>query len=1290
MSTWVPIGPDFVFAPRDANFSRLSRRNENGRQTLVQSAAVDPTDPGTIYTVEAPTSGGNSAFRTTDGGTSWTPIVDGLQQTDPANVNASSIAINPLVTGYVYLGTYSGRVYTSPGTAGNSWNPTFANTGSGVFKLVVDPRTASNPSTSTVYAACNNGVWRSADGGATFAQVLSGNLSDFAAWFPTNPRSRARADFYAGIENTGILHAIDPTSPSSWTNLTSTATSNLPSVGSFDGMRIDICRLAPRPYVWFFQNGATASLYTAEESTSTWMAIPMTSPPQPSYVGWFTNQPEFPSLYDDLFAVAPNSPGNGSQDVLFFGSIGLSRSVDSGRTWVGTGDDLHGDYHSLAFFPDPPLDATIPFTYIGSDGGLGVSNSIADPTVTLPAPASDHDNTAQYNFNSPVVQNYSHGKQSSAIYQYNCDPTIAALGYIVCQDTGIAAGDGALTWRGIQDADVRFVAVARGSNGVKVWNELGSPFHMYLHTDQGGYAPLWANVTLNGSLVNGTSNFVADANGNCLAGIRVEFPGTTIQLAIAIGTATVTPASMANIVKGSVLQIDASLATSEIVTVTSVTSTTFTATFTNAHSAGATVSIIYQALARVDQSAHAVTISQDFGLNNVNIIAASPNNVNIAAFATTDQRLFLSTNAATATPTWTEITNDKPTGSEIASIVIDRVNNTFVLFGSSIVKGGGEFETVSPLFLIAANSWNQTICNNLPDSSGFSYGKLVADPLQSNVMYAGNGARVYQLTAFEGAGSTTDWIDISNGLPGQWIYDLWAGSIGTAGESKALLRAAVPTRGMWEIDITAGATDPALALYMRDNLLDLGRLSRSPDGVPNPYKPSDPGSTLYHYQCADIKLDAQQQATMNGQTITFFQTDPEGGQPLSHVLFDQLNDNSEHLPSADQANVHVQVRNRGLSTANGVWVWAVYSNAGAGLPALNKSASSGNNFNFWSQFSISGINPALPADSPWKSIGNPVRLDGISPSQPKIASWRWTVPTLGSGDPGHYCVAAFVQQASSQIHQTSFNLDDVTPVDKQIGQKNLHVGPALPSNPGGRPGGGGGGGAPGSGRPMLEYIEFHNPTKTLSTSTLVINLQGLPKELVISFVLTPLKTAKPLPGSITGVISSTGKPGTIGPGCDHHDKDGKHCPHHGDGGDDDHHHHCECTPCPLCQLLKCKGCHHHPNPPTSCPCTQFFSQFTPVIYTASPSSLVSISGVQIAGYGSVAAYFSVTNAGKLAEGSQYRFNIQQHVGDMLVGGSTYVVRIAGKAPFEPFELDDTDELGIQPTMPVWIQEHRKH
>jgi hypothetical protein len=214
-----------------------------------------------------------------------------------------------------------------------------------------------------------------------------------------------------------------------------------------------------------------------------------------------------------------------------------------------------------------------------------------------------------------------------------------------------------------------------------------------------------SNVTLpGGTSTNGTSNFVVDGNRNCLTSIQGQYPATTIPLPILVGTQTVTPASIVNIVISSTLQVDASLGTAENVTVTSVTLTTFTANFSNAHVAGATMSIIYQVLTRVDQSANTVIVSQDFSLNNVNVVAASPNNAAITAFATTNQRLFLSTNTTATTPTWSKITISKPARLQIASIAINKDNNTFVLFSTSVITGGGEFETTSPLFLISTNS----------------------------------------------------------------------------------------------------------------------------------------------------------------------------------------------------------------------------------------------------------------------------------------------------------------------------------------------------------------------------------------------------------------------------------------------------------------------------------------------------------------------------------------------------------------------------------------------------------
>ena len=135
---WLPIGPDFVFAPRNPDFRRLSLRNENGRQGLPNSIAIDPTDSNTIYITERPTSGGSSAFRTRNGGFSWTPIADELQIA-ASGVDPSCVAVNPSHPETIYLGTYSDRaVYVSSnrGQPG-SWSARHF-VGGAVRKLIVD------------------------------------------------------------------------------------------------------------------------------------------------------------------------------------------------------------------------------------------------------------------------------------------------------------------------------------------------------------------------------------------------------------------------------------------------------------------------------------------------------------------------------------------------------------------------------------------------------------------------------------------------------------------------------------------------------------------------------------------------------------------------------------------------------------------------------------------------------------------------------------------------------------------------------------------------------------------------------------------------------------------------------------------------------------------------------------------------------------------------------------------------------------------------------------------------
>ncbi len=1236
--SWFPIGPNAVFAPRDGNFKRLSRRNEWGRQGLVANIAIDPTDPGTIYVAELPTSGGASAFRTQDNGSSWVSISDLLHQTNP-NVTPSCFAVNPANPTTIYMGDYSGNVYVSP-DQGNTW-PASASVPGGVFKLIVDPRTAGDLATTVILAASSYGVWRSADGGSTWTNVLPGDINSLAAYMPSSGSDQ----YYAGVSQAGVFHATSPSG--TWTNLNNQGI-GLPAFApgsppNFTNVLVDYCPLNPnRVYAWFANPNQTTGIYSTSAPLTSWAQVAAASPPSPSY-----------GFYSYLMAVAPNSPGDGLNDILFFGAIPLFRSIDGAQTWTKDQTGFHADQHAFAFFPANPPAGVIPAIYIGCDGGIAMSDQFCDPTFAFGTAATYFDELDDYS-DLGVYQTLNHGKQSSALYQYNSHASISALGYIGCQDTGIGAGAGALGWRGIADADAGSIAIAQGSSGVVVWGNLGeySPgpaFRITVFNDQGQYTPAYGLATLGsgGPLVSGPSNYVTGLDGKCLAGLVVQDSNRTLSIAItATGVQAATPSSMANIVAGTVLAIDSG-PNAETVVVISTTATTFTADFSRTHAAGATIQLVRAFVGRIDQSGIASQISQEMGLNeaSVNIISAHPTDANILCCGTTDQRVF-STNSgstANASTVWSEATGNKPPGIQMSSIDIDNSGDVYVLlqFAVTVASSKQAVPTTTPLFLISSGNWVAQSCSNLP-AGGFNYGRLRSDPVQPNTLYASNGARVYQLTLSAGV---WNWRDISDNLPGQWIYDLWVGNIGSGTAPKVLLRAGIPTRGIWERDVTAGASTPAIALYVRDNLLDQGWLPRSPDGVPDPYNPGDPGSTLYHYMCMDIKVDAQQPGTAS--VAPYFQTDPETPPPITGVIFDELVDNSQNLPGADQAMVHVQVHNRSNTAASGVSVWAIFSNAGAGLQGLNVSPSHGNAFKFWSQFTVAGqIIPNLPGDSPWHSVGTPQVISGITAAMPKVVSWNWIVPTLASGDPGHYCIAVFLHSATSPVNETGMDVDVITPSNRQVGQKNLHIGPPLP--PSGRPGDGGpqGGGVPAH-LGQLEFVEFNNPTAAVREASLVIDLRGLPPQLSVAFQTTHLEIAGPSQ-SIAGVARIRGE----NPDEFVQEGDEKEC-------------RCfENLQRLLAGLMRifCKGDEHHTLPP-----------FEPIVYEAAPSARVEIKRVRIPAYGTITAAINVRNTGELKAGSEFQFHVQQVVGESVIGGSVYVVRIAGTPELRPpFFADSVD------------------
>src|SRR5207249_3723755 len=173
-STWTALGPAPIL-----NGQRPGGGPVSGRVTGI---AAHPTDPNTIYVAAA----GGGVWKTTNGGTSWTPLTD-LQST----LSMGAIAIapsNPLV---VYAGTGEannsadsnfGRGVLVSTDGGNTW--TLRNNG-GIFdrksisEIAVDP---TNPN--VVYVAIaeagnnglwgsNDGIWKTTDGGATWTNTTS-------------------------------------------------------------------------------------------------------------------------------------------------------------------------------------------------------------------------------------------------------------------------------------------------------------------------------------------------------------------------------------------------------------------------------------------------------------------------------------------------------------------------------------------------------------------------------------------------------------------------------------------------------------------------------------------------------------------------------------------------------------------------------------------------------------------------------------------------------------------------------------------------------------------------------------------------------------------------------------------------------------------------------------------------------------------------------------------------------------------------------------------------------------
>ncbi len=168
----------------------------NGVQGQVRALAADPQTPTTLYAAA------EYMYKSTDGGTSWTKLGWG---------NAETIAIDPSTPTTIYIGWY-GNVYRSL-NGGTDWadvTPYNNALGSGYEQC---PSLAIAPTTPpTLYIGSQFGVYSTTDGAVTWNAVnvgLEGNKVQALAIHPATPTT-----LYAGTIGRGAFVGVQKEEPS--------------------------------------------------------------------------------------------------------------------------------------------------------------------------------------------------------------------------------------------------------------------------------------------------------------------------------------------------------------------------------------------------------------------------------------------------------------------------------------------------------------------------------------------------------------------------------------------------------------------------------------------------------------------------------------------------------------------------------------------------------------------------------------------------------------------------------------------------------------------------------------------------------------------------------------------------------------------------------------------------------------------------------------------------------------------------------------------------------------------
>lgn len=313
----------------------------------------DPNSSSTMY-IGTPDGG---LWKTTNGGTSWTTNTDLLTV-----IGCSDIAIDPTNTQVMYLATGDGDAgdsysvgvlkSTDGGATWNTTNLTWSVTlGRTISRLLINP---SNPQ--IVMAFGSNGIWRTTNGGTTWAQP-TGTFNDIkdAEFKPGDPNTVYAAGSIFKKSTDGGL---------TWT----TVSTGLTGIG-----RLAIAVTPANPayvYVLGAKNSDSGFLGLVRSTDSgSSFTTRMASTSTNNILGWDNGSDAGGQGWYDLAIAA--SPTNAEEIVT--GGINMWRSTNGGTSftlnshWTGSYGKpyVHADIHDIIYLP-----GSSNTLFSGNDGGV--------------------------------------------------------------------------------------------------------------------------------------------------------------------------------------------------------------------------------------------------------------------------------------------------------------------------------------------------------------------------------------------------------------------------------------------------------------------------------------------------------------------------------------------------------------------------------------------------------------------------------------------------------------------------------------------------------------------------------------------------------------------------------------------------------------------------------------------------------------------------------------------------------------------------------------------------------